>query len=62
MTSERGKLDVAFFAWLQRRIEELPSGGTLTVTFRRDKRGQLVRNYEVHEGRLLTPSERQAHT
>lgn len=51
-----------FAAWLQRRLDELPAGASLTITLRRDRSGRLLRAYEVREGRVLTRDEIRAQT
>ena len=43
-----------FALWLERRLAEIPPGGSVTVTFRRDRSGHLLREYHVQEGRILT--------
>ncbi len=49
--------------WIQRRLDDLPPGASLTVTWRRDRAGHLLREYEVKEGRiLLTREDGQAQT
>jgi hypothetical protein len=49
-------------AWLQKRLDDLPPNASLTVTWRRDRSGRLLREYEVKEGRVLTPEEIRAQT
>ncbi len=49
-------------SWLQRRLEELPPNATLTVTWRRERSGHLLRTIEIREGRVLTPTDLDAQT
>ena len=48
--------------WLQKRLDDLPAGASLTVTWRRDRAGHLQRELELKEGRILTPEELRAQT
>ncbi len=55
--------DVGLAQWIQRRLDDLPPGASLTVTWRRDRAGHLLREYEVKEGRIvLTREDGQAQT